>query len=145
MADQRQFMAMLGQMLPPGMTMLNGGIGRDGQIGMDPNDFLRSCVAQFDFVVPFPPRWLPPIAHLPPDAARIRRPYARRSLFNVAEPTCWADGCKNKNPHFSCSRCLWAQYCSTKCQKAHWKAHKGKCKRVYATKAHKKIVKLKER
>ena len=37
------------------------------------------------------------------------------------------DNCDKENPSFRCSRCKESRYCSSECQRAHWKAHKLEC------------------
>ena len=35
--------------------------------------------------------------------------------------------CSKQNCSLKCSQCLVQYYCSSKCQKEHWKLHKSKC------------------
>ena len=38
--------------------------------------------------------------------------------------------CDKENPSFRCSKCKESQYCSSECQRAHWKAHKLECQKL---------------
>ena len=48
---------------------------------------------------------------------------------------CWALGCPNPAPAAKCGRCLTAVYCGAPCQRAHWPAHKPRCKELEAAAA----------
>ena len=50
-------------------------------------------------------------------------------------PRCWAHGCPNPAPAAKCGRCHAAAYCSAPCQRAHWPAHKPRCKELEAAAA----------
>jgi hypothetical protein len=43
---------------------------------------------------------------------------------------CASCGTKSKLPLKQCSRCQSDIYCDAKCQKAHWKEHRNKCKDI---------------
>ncbi|CAA7259328.1 unnamed protein product [Cyclocybe aegerita] len=61
----------------------------------------------------------------PSDAANKRAsPSSARSI----SPACANCGGPGKPSLLTCGRCKDAQYCSATCQKAHWKAHKPKCR-----------------
>ena len=45
--------------------------------------------------------------------------------------TCWAEGCAAPSAS-ACGRCRTAEYCGAPCQRAHWRAHKPRCKELEA-------------
>ena len=45
--------------------------------------------------------------------------------------TCWAEGCTAPSTS-ACGRCRTAEYCGAPCQRAHWPAHKPRCKELRA-------------
>ena len=44
---------------------------------------------------------------------------------------CWAEGCAAPSTS-ACARCRTAEYCGAPCQRAHWRAHKPRCKELEA-------------
>ena len=44
---------------------------------------------------------------------------------------CWAEGCAALSTS-ACARCRTAEYCGAPCQRAHWPAHKPRCKELEA-------------
>ena len=44
---------------------------------------------------------------------------------------CWAEGCAAPSTS-ACGRCRTAEYCGAPCQRAHWRAHKPRCKELEA-------------
>ena len=44
---------------------------------------------------------------------------------------CWAEGCAAPSTS-ACARCRTAEYCGAPCQRAHWPAHKPRCKELEA-------------
>ena len=49
----------------------------------------------------------------------------------AAPLTCWAEGCAALSTS-ACGRCRTAEYCGAPCQRAHWRAHKPRCKELEA-------------
>ena len=45
--------------------------------------------------------------------------------------TCWVEGCAAPSTS-ACGRCRTAEYCGAPCQRAHWRAHKPRCKELEA-------------
>ena len=53
-------------------------------------------------------------------------------MANAPAPLrCWAEGCKRPSTS-ACGRCRTAEYCGAPCQRAHWRAHKQRCKELEA-------------
>ena len=48
---------------------------------------------------------------------------------------CAAPGCGATRGLRRCGGCGTVRYCSAACSRAHWRAHKGKCRRLQAAKA----------
>ena len=46
-------------------------------------------------------------------------------------PRCWAEGCTAPSAS-ACARCRTAEYCGAPCQRAHWRAHKVRCRELEA-------------
>lgn len=72
------------------------------------------------------------IAHLL-DKAMKAAGFSRDSKYRLQDPEKVCDNCgkRSKKKLMTCARCEGVSYCNAKCQKEHWKQHRGTCSRVF--------------
>ena len=68
--------------------------------------------------------------------SRRRNPGGTNPAVSLIPPrpprVCAAPGCGATRGLKRCSGCGAVRYCSAKCSKAHWRAHKAECRRLQA-------------